>query len=479
MGWVEANVMFDHALDWLLRGLVRRGELRITYPGGIVRHYGQAAPDDGSGLRAVDMTIHDQATVRALARNPDLGLAEGYMNGRITIADDDLPGLLRLAMANRAEDSLHYRLWRMVGLRRMLRFVTQRNREGRARRNASHHYDLSGELYDLFLDADRQYSCAYFERPDMTLDEAQTAKKHHIARKLALQPGMAVLDIGCGWGGMAITLARDYGATVTGITLSREQLDYGRKRVMDAGLQDRVTLELIDYRELDGRFDRIVSVGMFEHVGVPNYPTYFAAVRERLTDHGVALIHTIGTSGPPAPTSAFIRRYIFPGGALPALSEIATAVEREALTVTDIEVLRLHYARTLSMWHERFMAHADEARAIYDERFVRMWRYYLVASEMAFRVERLVVFQVQLTRGNDVLPLTRNYLMDPPRLEGPRDIAAVEPGSQADSKDKVAAYRMQHPSRRKAAGQVGAREDEPADKGHDQHDRRPVHQMRE
>lgn len=402
--------MINRALDWLLRGLIRRGTLQVTWPDGRVSTYGTPAAD----LRPVAVRLRDAATVRALARNPDLGLAEGYMDGRITVEGDDLAGLLLLAMANRAEDSPQFRFWRMVGLRRALRWVTQRNPLPRARRNVAHHYDLSGALYDLFLDADWQYSCAYFQRPDMTLDQAQEAKKHHIARKLALQPGMSVLDIGCGWGGMALTLARDYGASVTGITLSREQLDRGRARVAAQGLQDRVRLELVDYRKVQGRFDRVVSVGMFEHVGVPNYPRYFAAVRERLAPDGVALIHTIGTSGPPAPTAAFIDRYIFPGGALPALSEITAAVERQHLTITDVEVLRLHYARTLELWHGRFMARADEARALYDERFVRMWRYYLLASEMAFRKERLVVFQVQLAKRNDVLPLTRAYMADPP-----------------------------------------------------------------
>lgn len=406
--------MLDRALDWLLHKVMTQGSLRLTYPGGAVRHYGGGTSPAAAGLRPVSVAVQDAATVRALLRDPDLGLAEGYMDGRITIADDDLAGLLMLVMANRVEDSRAFRIWRMIGPRRVLRMVTQRNRPDRAQRNAAHHYDLSGELYDLFLDADRQYSCAYFQRPDMTLDEAQAAKKHHIARKLALEPGMSVLDIGCGWGGMAITLARDYGARVTGITLSREQLDYGRRRIAAEGLQDRIRLELIDYREIEGQFDRIVSVGMFEHVGVPNYSGFFRVIRQRLTGDGVALIHSIGNSATPAPTSSFITRYIFPGGALPSLSEIASAVERENLTITDIEVLRLHYAHTLSLWYERFMAHEDTARALYDERFVRMWRYYLIVSEMAFRLERLVVFQIQLTRRNDVLPLTRAYMADPP-----------------------------------------------------------------
>ena len=284
---------------------------------------------------------------------------------------------------------------------------------GRSRANVAHHYDLSGELYDLFLDTDRQYSCAYFRRPDMTLEEAQAAKKHHIAGKLLIEPGMKVLDIGCGWGGMGLTLARDYGAEVTGVTLSTEQYNMANKRAEEAGLADRCKFELMDYRDVQGQFDRIVSVGMFEHVGIPHYEEYFRTVKRLLTDDGIALIHTIGRSDPPGTTSPWILKYIFPGGYCPALSEAMRPIENQDLFATDVEVWRLHYAETLRHWHDRFMANIDRARELYDERFCRMWRYYLLACEMTFRHNRQVVFQFQITKQQDAVPLTRDYLYCP------------------------------------------------------------------
>ncbi|MDE3239503.1 MAG: class I SAM-dependent methyltransferase, partial [Paracoccaceae bacterium] len=283
----------------------------------------------------------------------------------------------------------------------------------RARRNVAHHYDLSGELYDLFLDEDRQYSCAYFADPSMTLEEAQRAKKAHIANKLLLEPGMTVLDIGCGWGGLGLTLARDYGARVVGVTLSEEQHKVATRRAKEAGLSDRVEFRLCDYRTVTETFDRVVSVGMFEHVGVPHYREYFSAVHDRLAPDGVALIHTIGRVTPPGSTSPWILKYIFPGGYVPALSEMMSAVEKNALWSTDIEVWRMHYAYTLRHWHDRFVAKQDKAKALYDERFCRMWRYYLIASEMSFRHYGQCVFQVQLARRQEAVPLTRTYLYPP------------------------------------------------------------------
>ena len=274
----------------------------------------------------------------------------------------------------------------------------------------AHHYDLSGELYDLFLDADRQYSCAYFARPDMTLEEAQAAKKAHIAAKLLIEPGMRVLDIGCGWGGMGLTLARDFGAQVTGVTLSQEQHAIANQRAQKAGLADKARFHLMDYRDVKGQFDRIVSVGMFEHVGVPHYDAYFATVERLLAPDGIALIHTIGRAGPPGATSPWITKYIFPGGYCPAMSETMAAVERHKLVTTDVEVWRLHYAETLRIWRERFEANIESARALYDDRFCRMWRYYLIASELTFRLNNQVVFQFQLTPKQDAVPLTRDYL---------------------------------------------------------------------
>lgn len=269
---------------------------------------------------------------------------------------------------------------------------------------------MSDDLYRLFLDTDRQYSCAYFLNADDSLEQAQRQKKAHIARKLLLQPGMRVLDIGCGWGGMALTLARDHGAQVTGITLSEEQYNYARARADREGLADRVTIQLADYRDIRGEFDRIVSVGMFEHVGVPQYDTFFATVRARLADDGIALLHTIGRATPPGRTGPWVRKYIFPGGYVPALSETMQAVERQRLWTTDIEVWRLHYAITLRHWRDRFEANIEAVGKLYDDRFCRMWRYYLVASELSFRLGRQAVFQIQLSRQQEAVPLSRDYL---------------------------------------------------------------------
>ncbi|HEY5413059.1 MAG TPA: cyclopropane-fatty-acyl-phospholipid synthase family protein [Caulobacteraceae bacterium] len=293
-----------------------------------------------------------------------------------------------------------------------MRHIRQANSRAAARRNVAHHYDLSTDLYRRFLDADMQYSCAYFSHPGMTLEEAQAAKKAHIAAKLDLRPGLRVLDIGCGWGGMALTLARDYGVDVTGITLSQEQLLIARQRASDTGLADRVRFELIDYRDVEGVFDRIVSVGMFEHVGVPNYAPFFERVAELLADDGVALVHSIGCKDPPGVSDPFIRKYIFPGGFIPSLSQVTPAIEPTGLWVTDIEVLRLHYAETLRHWRERFAAEREAIAAVYDERFCRMWEFYLAISELGFRAGSCMVMQMQLTKRVDVLPTARNYMVE-------------------------------------------------------------------
>jgi len=396
--------MWTGALDRLLRHFFRHGRLHVTYPDGVRRSYG---PGDGPEI-AVAMS--DPSLPRRIVLSPDLGVGEGYMDGTFTVEGDDVYGFLSLAMANIAAQGQPAFRRPLEAMRWLKRRWDQFNPAARARANVVHHYDLSGELYDLFLDADRQYSCAYFARPDMTLEEAQEAKKRHIARKLLIRPGMRVLDIGCGWGGMALTLARDFGAEVTGVTLSREQHAMATMRAEKAGLADRARFELMDYRDVTGQFDRIVSVGMFEHVGVPHYDAYFAKVRRLLADDGVALIHTIGRAGPPAATSPWILKYIFPGGYCPSMSEAVAAVERHKLVTTDVEVWRLHYAETLREWRARFEANIDKARALYDDRFCRMWRYYLIASELTFRLYNQVVFQFQLTPKQDAVPLTRDYL---------------------------------------------------------------------
>jgi cyclopropane-fatty-acyl-phospholipid synthase len=280
----------------------------------------------------------------------------------------------------------------------------------RARRNVHHHYDIDPRIYDLFLDADRQYSCAYFAAPDMSLADAQAAKKRHIAAKLAIEPGQRVLDIGSGWGGLGLYLAKTADCDVTGVTLSSEQLKISQDRAAKEGLARSVHFEFKDYRKVTGQFDRIVSVGMFEHVGINHYATYFRKVRQLLEEDGVALIHTIGRSEPPSTTAGFIAKYIFPGGYIPALSEMAAGVEHSGLIIADVEILRLHYARTLRAWRQRFLANWEQAAGILDERFCRMWEFYLAASETAFRYQGLVVFQVQLVRRLDALPITRDYM---------------------------------------------------------------------
>ncbi|MEM9344021.1 MAG: cyclopropane-fatty-acyl-phospholipid synthase family protein, partial [Pseudomonadota bacterium] len=388
-------------LDRMLSALVRQGQFRVTYPDGETRTYG-----DGT-MPEVHAVIHNADCVRGLALNPDLAIGEAYMDGDVTFEDDDLYGFLALAAANLANADP---VWWQRGLDKMrhkLRRFAQANKIGVARTNVAHHYDLSSELYDLFLDGDKQYSCAYFADPAMTLEEAQAAKKAHIAGKLLIEPGMTVLDIGCGWGGMGLTLARDYGARVVGVTLSEEQHKLARARAREAGLEGQVDFRLTDYRNVSETFDRVVSVGMFEHVGIPHYREYFRTVSDRLKPDGVALIHTIGRVAPPSYTSPWIDKYIFPGGYCPSLSEMTAAIEDEYLYPTDVEIWRLHYAETLRHWYERFTANEDKAREIYDERFVRMWRYYLLACETTFRYGRQAVFQVQLTHKQEAVPLTR------------------------------------------------------------------------
>ena len=399
--------MWDRVLDTMLAGLIRQGTLVVHLPSGrILRHGDGTEPQVTVSLTAPDLPAK-------LARNASLYVGEAYMDGTLIIGNDDLAGFLTLVIRNSTGPG---RVWWHRALDRvhiLLRTLHQTNPAARARRNVAHHYDLSGALYDLFLDADRQYSCGYFRHPTDTLEQAQAQKKAHIAAKLHLQPGMRVLDIGCGWGGLGLTLARDYGANVTGVTLSAEQHKIATDRAAGAGLSDRADFRLTDYRSVTGQFDRIVSVGMFEHVGVPHYREYFRHVAAKLKPDGVALIHTIGRNTPPLYTSPWVTKYIFPGGYVPALSEMVTAVEKEGLWTTDIEIWRLHYAQTLQHWYARFMANIDHARALYDERFCRMWRYYLLASELSFRHGRQCVFQVQLAHSQQAVPLTRDYLYRP------------------------------------------------------------------
>ena len=385
--------------------LVRTGSLTITDPDGTRHTFG-----DGTG-EEIGIILRTHSAQSAIALNPWLGVPEAYMDGDLDIIEGDVLGLLRLAYAN-INSGVDLPAWTKVfdNLRIGLRRLHQINTAGRSRRNVQRHYDLSGDLYRLFLDEDMQYSCAYFERPDMSLDEAQLAKKRHLAAKLDMRKGQKTLDIGCGWGGLGLYLARTFDAEVLGVTLSDEQHAVAVERARQEGLRTRARFELRDYRDLDEQFDRIVSVGMFEHVGVNYYQTFFDRVAALLKPDGVMMLHSIGRSGPPAATDTFIRKYIFPGGYIPALSEVLPHIERAGLVVTDVEILRLHYAETLKHWRERFMANRAKAVEIYDERFARMWEFYLAGSEAAFRWQDMMVFQIQITKKNDTLPLTRSYI---------------------------------------------------------------------
>lgn len=399
--------MWQTVFDRMASRLIRTGRLTVTMPQGERRSYGPG------GTPEAEIAIKDTATLRALCLSPELALGEGYMDKRIIVADDDIETLLRLVIINWRADVMPLWARARMRVRYLLRTAVMRNTANSARANVAHHYDISDDLYRLFLDRDLQYSCAYFTQPDMSLDAAQEAKKAHIAAKLRIKPDMRVLDIGCGWGGMALTLARDYGANVTGVTLSQNQLATANARAREEGLQDRVDFRLLDYRELDEKFDRIVSVGMLEHVGVPHYADYFNKVASLLTQDGVALIHTIGRSAPPTVQSRWLDRYIFPGGYVPSLSELAVPVENAGLWQLDIEILRMHYAMTLRHWLTRFDANSEQVRKMYDERFIRMWRYYLISSMLTFEVGLLGVFHLQLGLQRDAVPLTRDYLYRP------------------------------------------------------------------
>ena len=381
--------------------LIRMGRLTVNWPDGSVSVYGS-----GLGLQAA-IRLRDHRTIRRLALNPALAVGEAYMEGGLVPIGCGIRDVLDLLMTNLSAGGGQAGLT----LRRLARRLRS-NSPARARRNVAHHYDLDHRLYSLFLDRDLQYSCAYFPRGDETLDEAQAAKKRLVAAKLLLdRPGLRVLDIGCGWGGLALTLARDHGARVTGITLSMEQLAVARQRAQAEGLDQLVSFELQDYRLVQDRFDRIVSVGMFEHVGTGSYDEFFRTVRRCLAPDGVALLHSIGNSGPPSVTNPWLAKYIFPGGYSPSLSEVFPAVERSGLVATDVEILRLHYAETLLHWQRRFAAHRDRVASLYDERFCRMFEFYLAGCELAFRRQGEMVFQIQLAARADAVPLARSYLL--------------------------------------------------------------------
>ena len=393
--------LFDRALKFV----IRTGTLHVTDVSGMVHSYG-----DGTGA-PVGIKVTAQAANR-IAIDADRHLGECYMDGSLDVTEGTIYDVLALLVANAEASSMPRAARAIYGLRKLNKRLDQYNPVGKAKQNVAHHYDLSGQMYDLFLDRDRQYSCAYFETDDGSLEEAQLAKKRHLAAKLMIKPGMKVLDIGSGWGGLGLYLAEVCGAEVTGVTLSEEQYKLSNERAQQRGVAGRASFHLKDYRHLDQKFDRIVSVGMFEHVGIGHYKEFFAKVKSLLADDGVAVLHSINRSDGPGATSAWIKKYIFPGGYIPALSEVLPHIERTKLYVTDVEILRLHYAKTLREWAVRFAHNRERAKEIYDERFCRMWEFYLAASECAFRFAGMNNFQIQFTRNQHALPLSRNYMID-------------------------------------------------------------------
>jgi cyclopropane-fatty-acyl-phospholipid synthase len=392
----------DRLLRYFLGQFIRRGAMTFTAASGLKFTCG-----DGTG-RPVSVRFLSTQTERRILLNPELALGEAYMDGTFAVEDGSIADALAILL----DQPEMVPRWARVQwwLRYLARHIRQFNARGRARDNVAHHYDLDGRLYSLFLDADKQYSCAYFDSPDATLDDAQLAKKRHLAAKLLIRRGDRVLDIGSGWGGLGLYLAEMTGADVTGITLSSEQLQVANARAGEKNLGRHAKFLLSDYRDIPAPFDRIVSVGMFEHVGVDFYETFFRRCAELLSDDGVMVLHSIGRSTGPDVTSPWIAKYIFPGGYMPAMSEVLPAIERAGLLVCDIEILRLHYAETLTAWRERFMARREEAVRLYDERFARMWEFYLAGSEMSFRKQNLMNFQLQLSKRQGVVPITRDYI---------------------------------------------------------------------
>ncbi len=395
------------ALRSVLQNLVRSGDLTLKLPGGATLRLG-----DGMGP-ALIARVTTAAWAARIAAKPGLGVGEAYMDGGLVLEQGEIGQFIDLIGANAGNKKPS-----RGGLRRWLRrTLREANDRVRSQRNVAHHYDLSYELYRRFLDEDMQYSCAYFERPDMTLEEAQTAKKRHIAAKLALEPGQSVVEIGCGWGGLALTLVEEAGVEVDAITLSIEQLKVAKARAEAKGLAHKARFSLTDYRDLTGTYDRVLSVAMFEAVGRPNYQEYFDGVARLMKDDGVALVHSIGRTSPGV-TNAWIDKYIFPGGYSPALSEVMPAIERAGLMVTDVEILRLHYAETIRHWRDRFAAARADIATLYDERFCRMFEFYLGIAEQSFRARRQYIWQIQLTKRVDVLPITRDYIGEGERAMG-------------------------------------------------------------
>ena len=394
------------SLHNLFSKIIRIGTLVVKGSGGEQR-YG------GGGGRSVTIRFTDEAAERELVADPQLKLGELYMDGRLLIEEGDIYEFLALVKDNTLKEGLTFGILLRSLARIAITQFRSRVPTNHNRRNVAHHYDLNAKLFSMFLDEDWQYSCAYFNPPGISLDEAQVAKKRHIVAKLRAEPGQRALEIGSGWGGMAMYLSEFCGVDVTGITLSEEQLKVSRERAAKRGLAGSVRFELQDYYYLPPRkYDRIVSVGMFEHVGRQNYRKFFNKVNDVLADDGVMVLHSIGQPYPALINNPWIEKYIFPGGYIPSIAEVMPAVEKAGLLVSDIEILPMHYAYTLRHWRERFMAHKAEAAALYDERFVRMWEFYLAGSEMAFTHENFFIFQMQIVKKRTAVPDNRNYIQE-------------------------------------------------------------------
>jgi cyclopropane-fatty-acyl-phospholipid synthase len=410
-------------LDKMLRRVITKGELVVTDHDGKVYRYG--APDPA--IKSVHARLTDKGAAFHIAKDPRVGAGEAYMDGRVVIEPPadirDLVLLIRYNAPAENQDALKPRGPIRKAMHYAVGKVDQINWKSRSRRNAEHTYNLTRQLYELFLDEDRQYTMAYYRDTGNSLEKAQLDKKAHIASKLYLKPGMKVLDIGCGWGGLALYLHRNYDVDVLGVALAPDQIAFCKERAEEAGVADRVKFELMDYRDVTGQFDRITSVGLIEHLGTPHYPGFFAHTRRLLKEDGVMFSHCCGRMGMPGVTDKWTRKYIFPGGYIPALSELVTEAEKNNLIVTDVEAMRYHYAHTLEEWYYRTMAHQEEITALYDERFFRMWQFYLVGAEAAFRYGGMVNWQLQYVKRRDAIPMTRDYMYE----EGERLRASEEP----------------------------------------------------
>lgn len=407
----------DRLLKLALSSIVRRGSLQVTTASGAVYSFG-----DGTG-EPVEIRFATAAAQRAILFDPELRLGEAYTDGTFIVERGTISDFLDVMLQNLGLQRAMPFARALVFLRKIKQALLQWNGRSVSRKNAKHHYDVDFRVYQLFLDPDLQYSCAYYEKDDYTLEQAQSAKKRHIAAKLLLKPEQRILDIGSGWGGMGLYLARSIGAQVTGVTLSKEQLAVARARTAKEGLTESVEFRLQDYRDVKERFDRIVSVGMFEHVGPKYYRAFFRKCFDLLEDDGVMLLHTVGRYDSPSPTNAWVLKYIFPGGHAPSYSELAGIIEQSGFIMTDLEVLRLHYAKTLAAWRDRFLANRQKVLEIADEKFVRMWEFYLSGFEASFRHYGLVVFQIQLAKSINTVPITRDYIYSP----GARKLPSAKP----------------------------------------------------